>query len=132
MTHKELNELLERYYIYTNATKREVITLARRSIALVRENAELRVELDQYRWRPIEEIHEDMGPCVMMRIDDPGYFVIGSNLDEDFNEPGFTHFTQVPKLTTSEAEALAAKPAPLVHAQRDHGREEKDGTMTNN
>jgi hypothetical protein len=71
---------------------------------------ELRAALEIYKWRPIEEIHEDMGPCVMMRLDDPGYLVVGSNLDEDFNEPGFTHFAQVPKLTIKEAEALAEKP----------------------
>ncbi len=55
-----------------------------------------------------EEIHEDYSSCVLMRIDDPGYLGIGSNLDEDFNEPGWTHFVQVPKLTHKEAERLKA------------------------
>jgi hypothetical protein len=70
--------------------------------------AALEAALAHYRWRPISEIHEDFGSCVLMRIDDPGYMDIGSNLDEDFNEPGWTHFAEVPKLTTEEAEVLKA------------------------
>lgn len=79
------------------------------SRALEAERAEVkRLEktLDQYRWRPIGEIHEDLGPCVLLRLDDPGYMEVGSNVDEDFNEPGWTHFAEVPKLTHEEAERL--------------------------
>jgi hypothetical protein len=72
------------------------------------ENAALRKVLEHYSWRPISEIHEDLGPCVLMNIEDPGYMVIGSNLDEGFNETDFTHFAEVPKLTGQEAEALRA------------------------
>lgn len=63
---------------------------------------------DPYRWRPIAEIHEDLGPCVLIRLDDPGYMEVGSNLDEDFNETGWTHFAEVPKLMNDEAEQLRA------------------------
>jgi hypothetical protein len=73
---------------------------------LEEENSRLRKALEQYRWRPISEIHEDLGPCVFMCLDDPGYMEIGSNLDEDFEEAGWTHFAEVPKLTHEEAEAL--------------------------
>lgn len=65
--------------------------------------------LAQYRWRPIGEIHEDLGQCVLIRLDDPGYMEVGSNLDEDFNETGWTHFAEVPKLTHEEAERLKAE-----------------------
>jgi hypothetical protein len=73
-------------------------------------SALLEKALAQYRWRPISEIHEDLGPCVLMRLDDPGYLEVGSNLDEDFNETGWTHFAEVPKLTHEEAERLAGMP----------------------
>jgi hypothetical protein len=69
----------------------------------------LRAELRHYRWRPISEIHEDYGPCVLMNIDDPGYLEVGTNVDLDFDESEWTHFTDVPKLTHEEAERLRAK-----------------------
>lgn len=68
------------------------------------ENAALR---ESAQWKPIAEIHEDLGSCVLMRLDDPGYMGVGNNLDLDFNEQGWTHFVQVPKLTHEEAAALA-------------------------
>ena len=74
--------------------------------ACMRLNAKLRKELDQYRWRPISEIHEDYGPCVLMNIEDAGYLEIGSNLDLDFDESLWTHFSEVPKLSTEEGERL--------------------------
>jgi hypothetical protein len=75
--------------------------------ACMRLNAKLREELDRYQWRPISEIHEDYGPCVLIHIvDDPGYLEIGSNLNIDFDESAWTHFAQVPKLSTDEAERL--------------------------
>jgi hypothetical protein len=70
--------------------------------------------LAQYRWRPISEIHEDYGPCVLMRIDDPGYLEVGSSLDPDFDEREWTHFTEVPKLTGEEAERLKAAMVPVA------------------
>ena len=57
-------------------------------------------------WRPIAEIHEDFGPCVLMHIDDPGFLEVGSNLDSDFDETLWTHFAPVPKLTYDQAVAL--------------------------
>ena len=46
-------------------------------------------------WRPIAEIHEDYGPCVLMNTDDPAYMEIGSNLDIGFDESRWTHFAQI-------------------------------------
>jgi hypothetical protein len=66
----------------------------------------LRAELRHYRWRPIAEIHEDYGPCVLMDIDDPGSLEIGSVNDLDFDDSNWTHFTEVPKLTYDEATLL--------------------------
>lgn len=78
--------------------------------------AELRLALKalqkiqaHYRWRPIKEIHEDFGPCVLMDLFVPGFLAIGSNIDVDFDEFQWTHFTEVPKLTNEEAEELQAK-----------------------
>lgn len=62
--------------------------------------------LAPYRWRPIDQIHEDFGPCVLMHINDPGHLNLGSNLDLDFDESQWTHFAEVPKLTHEEAERL--------------------------
>ena len=59
-------------------------------------------------WRPIGEIHEDMGPCIAIRIDDPGYMEIVSALDLDFDETEWTHFVEVPKLSDEEAKRLKA------------------------
>lgn len=67
----------------------------------------LKAELAHYKWRPIADIHEDSGPCVLMNLADPGYLEIGSNLNADFDESLWTHFAEVPKLSTKEAVALA-------------------------
>jgi len=83
-------------------------TLVAERDAAIKERDALREQLAHYKWRPIADIHEDYGPCVLMRIDDPGYLEVGSNLDKDFNETGWTHFAEVPKLTIEEADDLAA------------------------
>ena len=62
----------------------------------------------EHEWRPISEIHEDFGSCVLMQIDDPGHVAIGSNLDLDWDESKWTHFAPVPHLTTEQAESLKA------------------------
>lgn len=49
-------------------------------------------------WRPISEIHEDYGPCILVNIEDPGYMEIGSNLDLDFDASEWTHFHPVPDM----------------------------------
>ena len=59
-----------------------------------------------YRWRPIAEIHEDHGACVVLRVDDPGSLAVMSCLDENFDSDDWTHFAEVPKLTNEEAERL--------------------------
>lgn len=68
----------------------------------------LRAALGHYRWRPISEIHEDYGSCVLMHLEDPGYLEIGTNLDVGFDESQWTHFTEVPKLSHTEAQELLA------------------------
>jgi hypothetical protein len=64
--------------------------------------------LKPYQWRPISEIHEDCGPCVLINLLDgsDGYMEIGSVLDTDFNERDWTHFAECPKLSTEEANRL--------------------------
>lgn len=64
--------------------------------------------LRPYQWRPIGEIHEDFGSCVLMRIDDPGDLEIGNNLCNDFYKGRWTHFAEVPKLSIEDAEELEA------------------------
>lgn len=59
--------------------------------------------LKPYQWRPISEIHEDLGSCVLIDIEDPGYQEIGSNLDSGFDPTRWTHFAEVPKLTGKQA-----------------------------
>jgi hypothetical protein len=65
-----------------------------------------RKALAKYRWRPIAEIHEDCGQCVVMRIGDPGALAVTSCLDQDFDESDWTHFAKVPELTCEEAARL--------------------------
>lgn len=59
------------------------------------------------RWRPISEMHEDYGQCVLMNLADPGGLELGNNLDLDWDETQWTHFAQVPRLTTKDAERMA-------------------------
>ena len=59
--------------------------------------------VDTQRWRPISE---DYGQCVLIDIRDPGKMAVGNNCDLDFEEQGWTHFVQVPKLSIAEAEKL--------------------------
>lgn len=68
--------------------------------------AELTKFADRYRWRPIAELHEDYGPCVLMHIDDPGLLEIGSNLNLDYDESRWTHFSQIVPLTQEEADVM--------------------------
>ncbi len=72
-------------------------------LALAKECVRLRA---RYRWRPIEEIHEDYSLCVLIDIHDPGGAEVGSNLDTDYDESQWTHFAQLPELTNDEAERL--------------------------
>jgi len=70
-----------------------------------------REAVSMYRWRPIAEIHEDFGPCVVMRIDDPGSLAVMSSLDENFDESDWTHFALVPRLTNEDAARLKERNA---------------------
>lgn len=66
-------------------------------------------ELAQYHWRPIAEIHEDFGPCVVIDINDPGCFSLEWVTDLDFDEDDWTHFAVSPRLTNEDAERLKAE-----------------------
>lgn len=57
-------------------------------------------------WRPITAMHEDLGLCVLMDINDPGRLAIGNNLDIDFDDAGWTHFHQISRLTHEDAERM--------------------------
>lgn len=61
---------------------------------------------DRYRWRPASEIHEGLGPCVLINIEDPGCMALGNNLDTDFEECGWTHFSQIPPLSNEDAKRM--------------------------
>jgi hypothetical protein len=72
--------------------------------------AELEKDAERYRWRTVEEAHEDFGECVYIDINDPGNACIAHVCDlgySDTVEP-FTHFAQLPKLTEQIAEELMA------------------------
>lgn len=82
------------------------IEQAKKTFADSQTIADLRKLLAHYEWRPIAKIHEDFGPCVLMNINDPGYMEVGSNLSTDYDESKWTHFAEVPKLTSEQAEKL--------------------------
>jgi hypothetical protein len=67
----------------------------------------LRGLLDRTRWRPISEMHEDFGPCVLAHFDDPGLLEIGGNLSDGFDASEWTFFVPVPSLTQEEGLNLA-------------------------
>ena len=46
-------------------------------------------------WRPINEIHEDYGTCILLNTAD-GSVELGSNLDSGFSESEWTHFALIP------------------------------------
>lgn len=64
---------------------------------------ELRAELKEAReavkWRPISEMHEDFGPCILVHSEDPGFLQIGTNLDTDYLDVEWTHFCKVPNMS---------------------------------
>jgi hypothetical protein len=64
------------------------------------------VNMDNCQWRPISEIHEDFGDCILMNIYDPGDIQVGGNLDNDWDENLWTHFSKLPPLTEEQAEEL--------------------------
>lgn len=70
-------------------------------------------------WRPISELHEDYGNCVLIDIEDPGHMKLGSNLDIDFDESEWTHFARIPALTTTEAERMLAEVRSTATPERE-------------
>jgi hypothetical protein len=63
---------------------------------------------NRYRWRPIAELHEDYGPCVLIDINEPGSMALGHKLGIWFDAEDWTHFTQITPLSKEEAEILKA------------------------
>lgn len=59
----------------------------------------------RYRWHPISEIHEDHGPVVLINLHDLD-IKLGSNLDLDFDESRWTHFSRIAPLSSEEADRL--------------------------
>lgn len=73
---------------------------------------ELEALADRYRWRPISEMHEDYGPCVLINIYDPGDLEIGNNLCLDWDESRWTHFSQLVPLTQEQAQKMIDEMGP--------------------
>jgi hypothetical protein len=69
---------------------------------------------DRYRWRPISEIHEDLGQCVLINLRDCGYMKIGNNLDLDWDESEWTHFSQIVPMGQEEYERLKYQMEPVA------------------
>lgn len=67
---------------------------------------DMRELAERYQWHPISEIHEDYGPCVVININDPGDMALASNLDLDWDESLWTHFSRIVPLWHEEAERL--------------------------
>lgn len=76
---------------------------------LMEENTRLKAELAHYKWRPIAEIHEDFGPCVLMNIFGLEDAELGSSMDNDFDALRWTHFAEAPKLSNEDGERLLAE-----------------------
>ena len=66
-------------------------------------------KLGECAWRPISEIHEDHGPCVVMDISAAGYREITHVCSLDFDESRWTHFAPIPSMTHEDAERLIAE-----------------------
>jgi hypothetical protein len=64
----------------------------------------------RYKWRPIEEAHEDFGECVYIDIEDPGNNCMAHVCSLDYEETveGMTHFAQAPELTEEMVDELIA------------------------
>lgn len=64
---------------------------------------------DRYQWKPIAEIHEDFGECILMNIEDPGNMALGNNLSLGYDESLWTHFTQITPLGQEEADRMKSQ-----------------------
>lgn len=81
----------------------------RRLIGNYLANQSLRYVQPACAWRPISEMHEDFGTCILINLADPGYMVLGNNCSTGYNEKDWTHFAQVPSLTHEDARRLSSK-----------------------
>ena len=69
--------------------------------------------LDRLRWRPIAEMREEHGECVVININDPGHMMLSAVTDSVHAELalgyGWTHYQRI-SLGAGEAELLMAEP----------------------
>ena len=95
------------------------ITLAN-ELRWMRKHEEVDKEMDALRerscWRPISEMHEDLGQCILVNIADCGYMEFGNNLNLDWDESKLTHFAQIPLLGQKEYERMKDE----VEAAKEH------------
>jgi hypothetical protein len=77
----------------------------------------------KWSWRPIYEMHEGHGDCVVVDLRTPEFsgFQIKSRLDLDFREAEWTHFAELPKLTSKFVEKFKMERA---HAREADSSEE--------
>lgn len=98
---EEIRADLDRIEYWRVETRRAIIDL----LSVI---DRLRADGARYRWRPISEIHEDLGEVVMINIHNPGNMELGSSLDHEFCETDWTHFSQIAPLSQEEATDLRA------------------------
>lgn len=78
------------------------------------------------RWRPISEMHEDFGECILVNVlKDTGYMEFGNNLSLNWDAAKWTHFAQVPLLGQNEYERMRdeAEDAIVAALQPREGRD---------
>lgn len=61
---------------------------------------------EHYQWRPIDEINEDYGTCVLINLFNDDGYTLGHVCDSNFNESDWTHFTRFTPLTIDEYDRL--------------------------
>lgn len=82
-----------------------------------------------FQWRPISEIHEEFGPCVVINLRDPGDLAIGSNIDTDWDDKRWTHFARIPPLDHDHAAALLAEMDARMEPCNDCGEDVPAGDL---
>lgn len=66
-------------------------------------------DAEYYRWRPIDQIHEDYGDCVLINLRSDSGIELGNVCDFDFDISKWTHFAPVPRLTHEDVARLLAE-----------------------
>ena len=72
---------------------------------------------ERYRWRPIAELHEDMGVAAAINVnDDEPNMTLVHVCDKDFDESLWTHFARITPLTVDVVSSLRKE------MRCDHGK----------